>query len=202
MENQENLTMDTEKQPLEETNASEMDTESTENVSRETLDGLKISFDAKYDDIFDGLDSTDRADGTNKKTRKLFLVIGLLLLIQVGWFAYTRSGIAFIFVLILGGMALLLKKKIQRFNKEIAKEFEAEGRQEIVLGEDCFRLNDKTVSYQEVAALYEFKRSFSLIYQGNHVYIIPKNVLDEEQKQQFVAQMKEKIGEAYQNMQK
>lgn len=42
-------------------------------VSRETLDGFKISFDAKYDDIFEGLEATDKADGTNLKARKLFL---------------------------------------------------------------------------------------------------------------------------------
>lgn len=83
---------------------------------------------------------------------------------QVVWFAYTRSGIALIFVVLLGAMSYMLKKKIQKFNKEIAKEFEAEGKQNVILGEDVLQLNEKTVSYSEIATLYEFKHSFSLIY--------------------------------------
>ena len=166
------------------------------------MDGFKISFDAKYDDIFEGLEATDKADGTNLKARKLFLVIAVLFLMQVAWFAYTRSGIALIFVVLLGAMSYMLKKKIQKFNKEIAKEFEAEGKQNVILGEDVLQLNEKTVSYSEIATLYEFKHSFSLIYQENHVYIIPKNVLEEGQAEQFAALMKEKIGDKYQNISK
>ena len=133
MDNQENLTVDTEEKPEEQQKEPEMAAESTENVSRETLDGFKISFDAKYDDIFEGLEATDKADGTNLKARKLFLVIAVLFLMQVVWFAYTRSGIALIFVVLLGAMLYMLKKKIQKFNKEIAKEFEAEGKQNVIL---------------------------------------------------------------------
>lgn len=143
MDNQENLTVDTEEKPEEQQKEPEMAAESTENVSRETLDGFKISFDAKYDDIFEGLEATDKADGTNLKARKLFLVIAVLFLMQVAWFAYTRSGIALIFVVLLGAMSYMLKKKIQKFNKEIAKEFEAEGKQNVILGEDVLQLNEK-----------------------------------------------------------
>ena len=153
MDNQENLTVDTEEKPEEQQKEPEMAAESTENVSRETLDGFKISFDAKYDDIFEGLEATDKADGTNLKARKLFLVIAVLFLMQVAWFAYTRSGIALIFVVLLGAMSYMLKKKIQKFNKEIAKEFEAEGKQNVILGEDVLQLNEKTVSYSEIATL-------------------------------------------------
>lgn len=110
MDNQENLTLDTEEKPEEQQKEPEMAAESTENVSRETLDGFKISFDAKYDDIFEGLEATDKADGTNLKARKLFLVIVVLFLMQVVWFAYTRSGIALIFVVLLGAMSYMLKK--------------------------------------------------------------------------------------------
>ena len=60
MDNQENLTVDTEEKPEEQQKEPEMTAESTENVSRETLDGFKISFDAKYDDIFEGLEATDK----------------------------------------------------------------------------------------------------------------------------------------------
>ena len=113
------MTVDTEEKPEEQQKEPEMAAESTENVSRETLDGFKISFDAKYDDIFEGLEATDKADGTNLKARKLFLVIVVLFLMQVVWFAYTRSGIALIFVVLLGAMSYMLKKKIQKFNKRV-----------------------------------------------------------------------------------
>lgn len=72
------------------------------------------------------------------------MVIVVLFLMQVVWFAYTRSGIALIFVVLLGAMSYMLKKKIQKFNKEIAKEFEAEGKQNVILGEDVLQLNEKT----------------------------------------------------------
>lgn len=202
MENQENLTAQTEETPSVPKNTEEIIDESTENVSRETMNDLKISFDAKYVDIFDGLESTDRADGTNRKSRKLFLVLGILMIVQVFWFMYTRSGIALIFAVVLGAMALALKKKLQKFNVEIAKAFEAEGRQTVILKDDCFMLNEKTVSYEEIVTLYEFKNSFSIIYQGNHVYVIPKNVLDEEQRQQFISKMKQEAGSVYQDLQK
>lgn len=71
------------------------------------------------------------------------MVIVVLFLMQVVWFAYTRSGIALIFVVLLGAMSYMLKKKIQKFNKEIAKEFEAEGKQNVILGEDVLQLNEK-----------------------------------------------------------
>lgn len=177
-----------------------MSEESTENVSRETINGAYFSFDARYDDIFDGLDATDTADGTNKKTRSMYLVITILMLLQIVWFMYSGSGFALIFAVAMGALALLLKKKAQRFNKEIAKAFEDEGKQTVVFAEDFLRLNEKTVPYSEVSKVYELKRCFSIIYQGNHVYIIPKNVLDEAQTEEFVAAVKEKAGDTYQNM--
>ena len=95
---------------------------------------------------------------------------------------------------------MLLKKRSQRFNKEIAKAFEDEGKQTVIFEEDSLKLNEKTVPYSEVSKVYELKRCFSIIYQGNHVYIIPKNVLDEAQTEEFVAAVKEKAGTAYRNM--
>ncbi len=172
---------------------------STENVSRETLSGLNFSFDARFDDIFDGLEATDTADGSNRKAKRMYLVLSLLTVVQIGWFAYSRSGFALIFAVILGGLAILFKKTTQRFNRDIAKAFVNEGKQTVVLGENSLCLNDKEISYQEVVKLYELKRCFSILYQGNHVYIIPKNVLDEAQTEEFVKTMKEKIGNAYQN---
>ena len=156
-----------------------------------------VSFDAVYADIFDGLDATDTADGTNRRTRKLYIIISLLMCIQIVWFAFSKSGIALLFAIFLGAVALMLKSKSQRFNKEIAKEFEKEGHQTVLLKEDGLMLNEKQVAYTEVAKLFDLKRCFSLIYQGNHVYIIPKNVLDEQQISAFSSAMKEKIGAAY-----
>lgn len=177
-----------------------MQEDSTQNVSRETLTDLTISFEAKYNDIFDGLDSTDTADGSNKKSRNLFLLLAFLMCIQLVGFVYTKSGIALIFALLMGGMALLVKNKSQKFNKEIAQEFEKEGTQKIVLGENALLLNEKEVPYSEIAKVYELKRCFSVVYQGNHIYIIPKNVLDQQQTEEFASRMKDKVGNAYQNM--
>ena len=43
----------------------------------------------------------------------------------------------------------------------------------------------------------DMKRCFSLIYQGNHVFIIPKKTMDQEQLQTFTSLMKDKVGDAY-----
>lgn len=156
-----------------------------------------VSFDAVYADIFDGLDATDTADGTNRRTRKMYIIISLLMCIQIVWFAFSKSGIALLFAIFLGAVALMLKSKSQRFNKEIAKEFEKEGHQTVLLKEDGLMLNEKQVAYTEVAKLYDLKRCFSLIYQGNHVFIIPKKTMDQEQLQTFTSLMKDKVGDAY-----
>ena len=187
MQEQENMTLGQEQE------------DSTENVSRETKSDLTITFEPKYGDIFDGLDSTDTADGTNRKSRNLFLLASFLMCVQLVGFIYTRSGIALIFALVLGLLAVILKKKSQRFNHEIAKAFEEEGTQTVVLTEENLHLNDKVVPYSEIVKFYELKRSFSIVYQGNHIYVIPKNVLEPQQSEQLVELIQQRAGSVYQN---
>lgn len=158
---------------------------------------LNITFIPQYMDVFDGLCATDQADGTGKRARMLFVVLVLLMCVQLIGFFSTQNGFMFAFALLLGGVALFIKKKSQRFNREIAKAFEDEGEQHLVFEEDCFYLNDKQVSYDEVAHLYELKKVFSIIYQGNHVYILPKSVMDSQQTEQFVSLMQEKVSAVY-----
>ena len=176
--------------------------EPEENVSCETqeeLEGLKISFDPRFNDIFDGLNATDTADGTNKKTDKLYFILFVLMIMQILWVAYSRNGFAFIFVILLGGMAIVLKKKSQRFNREIAKAFEEEGTQNLIFGDSLLRFNDKEISYDEIDHFYNLKRCYSVIYQTNHVYIIPKSVLSQEENQQLLMIVDEKIPQAYED---
>ena len=112
----------------------------------------------------------------------------------VGWiFLYTKR---------LYGVALFIKKKSQRFNRDIAIAFENEGEQHLVFEENSFHLNEKQVSYDEVVHLYELKKVFSIIYQGNHVYILPKAVMEPQQTEQFVALMKEKVSAVYEQRSK
>lgn len=187
MQEQENITPNEEQE------------DSTENVSRETKTDLTITFEPRYGDIFDGLDATDTADGTNRKSRRLFLVASFLMCVQLVGFVYTHSGIALVFALILGFLAVMLKKKSQRFNHEIAKAFEEEGTQTVELTEEEIRLNDKAVPYSEIVKFYELKRSFSIVYQGNHIYVIPKNVLEPQQSEQLVELIQQRTGSVYQN---
>lgn len=163
---------------------------------------LNITFVPKFMDIFDGLCATDQADGTGKRARMLFVVLVLLMCVQLVGFFSTQNGFMFLFALLLGGVALFIKKKSQRFNRDIAMAFEKEGEQRLVFEENSFHLNDKQVSYDEVAHLYELKKVFSIIYQGNHVYILPKSVLDPQQTEQFVSLMKEKASAVYEQRSK
>lgn len=184
---------------------------SQENISREIPEEasddaqqglLNITFIPKYMDIFDGLCATDRVDGTGKRARMLFVVLVLLMCVQLIGFFSTQNGFMFVFALLLGGVALTIKKKSQRFNRDIAIAFEKEGEQRLVFEENSFYLNDKQVSYDEVAHLYELKKFFSVIYQGNHVYILPKSVMDPQQTEQFVSLMKEKVSAVYEQRSK
>ncbi len=163
---------------------------------------LNITFIPKYMDIFDGLCATDQADGTGKRARMLFVVLVLLMCVQLVGFFSTQNGFMFVFALLLGGVALFIKKKSQRFNRDIAIAFEKEGEQHLVFEENSFHLNEKQVSYDEVVHLYELKKVFSIIYQGNHVYILPKAVMEPQQTEQFVALMKEKVSAVYEQCSK
>lgn len=213
MEQKENLTQQTSEQVSEEQTAAETEAfvdgetsggeeSAAENVSRETNIDFALSFEPKYEEIFDGLDETDTVDGTNKKARKLFVALAALMCIQLVYFVFTRSGIALVFTAVLGAMALVLKKRTQKCNTEIAKAFASEGTQIVALGAQHIVLNEKQVPYEQVKVLYELKRCFSIIYQENHVYIIPKRAMDDQQKQEFSARMQEKIGDAYQDKMK
>ena len=213
MEQKENLAQQTSEQVSEEQTAAETEAfvdgetsggeeSAAENVSRETNIDFALSFEPKYEEIFDGLDETDTVDGTNKKARKLFVALAALMCIQLVYFVFTKSGIALVFTVILGAVALLLKKRTQKCNMEIAKAFVSEGTQTVALDAQQMLLNEKPVPYEQVKTLYELKRCFSIIYQENHVYIIPKSAMDAQQKQEFSARMQEKIGDAYQNKMK
>lgn len=186
---------------------------SQENISREIGEEepaedtpeqglLNITFIPKYMDIFDGLCATDQADGTGKRARMLFVALVLLMCVQLVGFFSTQNGFMFVFALLLGGVALFIKKKSQRFNRDIAIAFENEGEQHLVFEENNFHLNEKQVSYDEVVHLYELKKVFSIIYQGNHVYILPKAVMEPQQTEQFVALMKEKVSAVYEQRSK
>ena len=41
-------------------------------------EGYRIDFAVRYVDIFEGLEATDKADGTNKKPKRLFVILTLL----------------------------------------------------------------------------------------------------------------------------
>ena len=99
-------------------------------------------------------------------------------------------------------MSHCLLRKSQRFNRDIAIAFENEGEQHLAFEENSFHLNEKQVSYDEVVHLYELKKVFSIIYQGNHVYILPKAVMEPQQTEQFVALMKEKVSAVYEQRSK
>lgn len=189
--------METSQNPVPE--VTENQESSTENVSCETSSRLSISFDANFNDIFDGLDATDTADGTNKKTRKLYLVLSLVMLVEIVAFAATGNGFIFVLAILMGAMAILIKKKRQRFNRQIAKEFADEGTQNVIFGEETLALNEKNIPYEEINHFYNLKRCFSIIYQQNHVYIIPKSILDDEQKEKILTIVDEMIPEAYED---
>ena len=134
-------------------------------------EGYRIDFAVRYVDIFEGLEATDKADGTNKKPKRLFVI-----------------------------MALVLRNSYQKANRAIAKAFEEEGDQRVIVGEEKLYLNEKEVAYSEIAHCYQLKHCFSIVYQGNHVYVIPKSVLNVEQAQELASLMQQKAPQAYHDL--
>lgn len=112
-------------------------------------EGYRIDFAVRYVDIFEGLEATDKADGTNKKPKRLFVILTLLMCAQVIWYAYSGNGFALVFAIVLGAMALVLRNSYQKANRAIAKAFEEEGDQCVIVGEEKLYLNEKEVAYSE-----------------------------------------------------
>lgn len=202
MENKTNQQPQTEQQ-VENTQSLEEQADQTQSVQTEQTqqeevpEGYRIDFTARYIDFFESLEETDKADGTNKKPRRLFILLTLLMCVQVIGYAYTGNGFMLIFAIVLGAMALLLRKNFQKANKAIAKAFEEEGNQRVIVGEKSLFLNEQEVPYSEIGYVYKLKHCFSILYQGNHTYVLPKAVLEEEQAQEFERLMQQKVPEIY-----
>ena len=147
-----------------------------------------------------GLDDRYKADGTNKKPKRLFVILTLLMCAQVIWYAYSGNGFALVFAIVLGAMALVLRNSYQKANRAIAKAFEEEGDQRVIVGEEKLYLNEKEVAYSEIAHCYQLKHCFSIVYQGNHVYVIPKSVLNVEQAQELASLVQQKAPQAYHDL--
>ena len=70
----------------------------------------------------------------------------------------------------------------------------------VIVGEEKLYLNEKEVAYSEIAHCYQLKHCFSIVYQGNHVYVIPKSVLNVEQAQELASLMQQKAPQAYHDL--
>ena len=58
-------------------------------------EGYRIDFAVRYVDIFEGLEATDKADGTNKKPKRLFVILTLLMYLgRVGPVSFALSLVA------------------------------------------------------------------------------------------------------------
>ena len=89
----------------------------------------------------------------------------------------------------------------QNEEMEQAQEaFEEEGDQRVIVGEEKLYLNEKEVAYSEIAHCYQLKHCFSIVYQGNHVYVIPKSVQNVEQAQELASLMQQKAPQAYHDL--
>ena len=58
-------------------------------------EGYRIDFAVRYVDIFEGLEATDKADGTNKKPKRLFVILTLLMYLgRVGIMSFSVAFLA------------------------------------------------------------------------------------------------------------
>lgn len=160
-------------------------------------DRVEVDFKVTYEDVMKGLAETDKRDGTqrkNKVRRGMLLILAALELIA---FMQTRNGFTLILALIFGGMAIYLQKRGMGINHQIAKAFEAEEGQSLALAPDGMEVTGKKVGYQEDVRVFDLEECFSLIYQKNHVFIIPKRLLTPEQRCGIERKLKGILGDAY-----
>ena len=94
-------------------------------------------------------------------------------------------------------MGVMYRKKSMVANRRLAEAFEADPEQVVDAQFTQLQLSERTISYNDIVVMYEFRESFGLRYMGNHYFVIPKRVFSEDQLSEFVELMKAQLKEKY-----
>lgn len=166
----------------------------------EMNNNLRLTFKIKEDEVVSTLDKMDKLQGSNKKQQMVFAAIMAIAAIDAYMFISTKNGFAMILTMVFLVLGVFYKKKSNFGNRRLAEAFAADPEQIVEVQENQLQLTDRATSYEEIALMVEFKKSFGMNYMGNHYFVIPKHVfVDEEQMNSFREGMKEKLQERFQD---
>ncbi len=161
---------------------------------------LRLTYKIKEDEVVSTLDKMDKLQGSNKKQQLIFAAIMAIAAVDAYMFISTKNGFALILTMIFLVLGVFYKKKSNFSNRRLAEAFAADPQQIVEVQETQLQLTDRATSYEEIALMVEFKKSFGMNYMGNHYFVIPKHVFaDEEQMNSFRNVLKEKLQERFQD---
>lgn len=161
---------------------------------------LRLTYKIKEDEVVSTLDKMDKLQGSNKKQQLIFAAIMAIAAVDAYMFISTKNGFALILTMIFLVLGVFYKKKSNFSNRRLAEAFAADPQQIVEVQETQLQLTDRATSYEEIALMVEFKKSFGMNYMGNHYFVIPKHVFDdEEQMNSFRDVLKEKLQERFQD---
>ncbi len=158
---------------------------------------LRVTFQVKADEVQSALNKMDKLQGQSKKQTAVFSMIMILAALDFYHFLTTKNGFAFILTLLFLVMGVMYRKKSMVANRRLAEAFEADPEQVVDAQFTQLQLSERTISYNDIVVMYEFRESFGLRYMGNHYFVIPKRVFSEDQLSEFVELMKAQLKEKY-----
>ncbi len=160
---------------------------------------MELTYHVDADEVFTALNKVDVLTGAAKKHRAVFGMLMIVVALYVVVFFRDRNGICLVLAAVFALLGIFVRQRAMKGNAALAKAFDAEAQQTVRVQWTQLQLGERTVGYQEINNLYEFKQSFTVRYQENRYYVIPKRVFGEEQMEEFVSRMKAQLGERYED---
>lgn len=160
---------------------------------------MELRYHVEADEVFSALNKVDVLTGAVKKNRAVFGMLMIVVALYIIVFFRDRNGICLILAAVFAALGIFVRQRAMKGNAALAKAFEEEPEQLVHIQWTQLQLGERTIGYQEVKKLYEFKQSFVIWYQENRYYVIPKRVFEEGQMEEFVSQMKAQLEEKYED---
>lgn len=177
----------------------EDESEESESFFSGIPDQVEIEFHVSYDDVIKGLNHTDKQDGTTRKKRIRYMLVMAVAALELIAFMQSKSGFALIFAIIFCGLGIYINKKSSGVNHRIATAFAEEEQQTFFVNDEQIKLSNSPVDFSEVVKLFETDDCFSMVYQRNRVFIIPKRLLTEQECYGVTRKLKSVLGDTYEN---
>jgi hypothetical protein len=162
---------------------------------------LRLTYQVKAEEVAEILNKMDKLQGSNKKQKLIFAAIMAVAAVDAYYFFFvSHNAFALLLMMAFLVLAVFYRKKSDFANRRLGEAFEADPQQIVEVQDEQLQLTDRATAYADISLLCEFKKAFGMCYQGNHYFVIPKHVFEnDEQLEQFRGIMQEKLQERYQD---